>query len=180
MAAEVSRSAPVRRSAAAIVMHVIILIGFFMAVAGVFMKWGGGHTTSHELIPGSSGSVHITHPVMTGEDAGHPGWHYGYTTLGMGIVGVVLGVIALAVRAFPRWPIITAAALGILNLTLILRSDTKVTALGSVRYAIRHGDWTLGYTVGPGTALIGFVLALIAGVVLSVLAGHRSRRLNAQ
>lgn len=58
--------------------------------------------------------------------------------------------------------------LGILNLTLILRLDSKVTALGTVGYAIRTGDWDLGYSAVPGAgiALIGFILALIGALIL--------------
>jgi len=157
-------------SAVAIILPAIILIGFFMAIAGFFMTWAGEQTTSHEILPGQSAKVKITSPVMTGKDA-EP---YGYATLGLGIIGLALVLIRLAFKKFPSSPFITIGILGILNLTLILRSNPKVTAFGSVGYAIRHGDWTLGYTPGPGIALIGFTLAVIAGAVWSMLVTRKS------
>jgi len=160
-----------------ILVRLLALFGFAAAVFGFFLTWSG--TRVERLSPpfGLEGpTVVITIPPKTGEGAGH----YGYTTLVLAALGGTYVVLTLFKRSFHLWPSGIASFLGFIILTIVLRSDEKVTALDSVSYAIKHGDITLGYTLGPGTALIGFTVALVAALIDAYwrvsAAGDRIRR----
>ncbi len=157
----------------------VALLAFAAAILSFFLIWSGSRTHRSEIMPGDShyGYFVITMPPQTGKDAGHPGWHYGYITLVLAIVGCISSVLCLCKTRFPIWPSIMVGILGLVNLTLILRSDDKVTAFGSVSDALKQGDIALGYAAGPGAAIIGFLVAVGAGFVDVYLRYRHERRI---
>ncbi len=43
---------------------------------------------------------------------------------------------------------------------VMLRMNPRVTVFGSIADAVSRGDLSLGYAIGPGLGVLGFVLAL--------------------
>jgi len=98
---------------------------------------------------------------LTGGDAGG----YGYIVLAAGLLGLAFSLAALRI---PSRAVSVASytlpALGIFFLFSI-RSQPGVTAAwGSVSYAVKDFDPSLGYPLGPGLALLGFLACLALNV----------------
>ncbi|MDP1588816.1 MAG: hypothetical protein Q8M07_13790 [Prosthecobacter sp.] len=146
---------PAASSAWARQLHFIAILGFAAGVLGYYLSWGV-HIINDPFI--RSKIVH------TGATAGI----YGKTTLGIAIMGFLMSLLAFIRYRLPVSGMLSCTC-GIVGLLVLfsMRFDPQVTVFGTMSYAWDHGDYTLGFTLGPGTAILGFIAAVFAS-----LAGH--------
>lgn len=145
---------------------IIALSAFALAVAGFFLSWGTSYM-------GNSNNPFDPSPVRHSVTLAHTGKNasiYGYAQLACGILGLLAAAIGLAgMKGLVKTGVLSAASIGLL-FHVILRIDPRVTLFGSIGYALSHGDFSLGYSMGPGVGIIGFLSALVVGTMMQT--GH--------
>lgn len=140
---------------------IVTVVSFALGVLGFFLSWGTYSSSSR--VPGTD-VVASFQESYTGATAG---W-YGYATLGIAAVGLLVALWWWLRGSYPgaKFHVAMLASLGVLLLTVVVRNDPNVKVFGTVSYALSVGDYTLGYTMGPGLALLGFLAAAIAAIFL--------------
>jgi hypothetical protein len=138
----------------------LAFVAFGLVLAGFFLSWGNETISSYEPITG-------TRFGMTRDYRGATAGSYGWTTLSLGILSILClgGSLHPRCRGALRVLTLMLGLGGVYYLTAVLRGDETVRIYGSMSYAIQTGDLTLGYAIGPGLALLGFV----AGSVVIIL-----------
>lgn len=95
----------------------------------------------------------------------------GYMLLVLGIAAFGLGICSLISRLSRVFIKLSLAAsiFGLLSLLVIRGDQSVVRVWGSLDYALRHLDFTLGYPIGPGLSFIGFLVVIFSGIAFLIL-----------
>ena len=157
-----------------------ILAGFVLAAIGFLLSWGTHHFSEDVMVAGRSyGGVSGAFD-LSGKDASF----WGYTTLVLGLLGSVLTLVSLALLALKRksWIVMVASVqifaglFGVAFLIFMRFEKGVIQEWGSIDHALSHGDYSLGYPLGPGLAIIGFLIAGIASLVAKRIIVPRGKR----
>lgn len=132
------------------ILNIIAVACFALTVLGFFLSWGtysGGNSQDGIII-----KFEYTHHGWTAK-------YYGFVTLALGLIGLILATISLVKRVDTTPGQAPAALIGILIL-LYMRADSDCF-YPSFSYALSHAYLMLGYPTGPFLILISFLVILI-------------------